>query len=138
MIIAVLDTNVLASGFVRPGPTPGQLLGAWRRGAYTLAVSEHIIAELTRTLGKTYFRRYIAEQQAAAIITLVRTEALVAPIPDEIHGVATHSEDDVILATAISAGAEHLVTGDTKLLQLGSFRGVAIVSARAFLDLLTE
>ncbi|TAK37024.1 MAG: PIN domain-containing protein [Chloroflexota bacterium] len=50
MIAAVLDTNVLASGFVRRNPTSPvvQLLDAWHARLYTLVISEHIIAELAR------------------------------------------------------------------------------------------
>ena len=54
----------------------------------------------------------------------------------EVHGVATHPEDDLILATAVSAKADYLVTGDKKLRELGSYQGVSIVSPREFLDIL--
>ncbi len=57
-------------------------------------------------------------------------------ITAEVHGVATHAEDDLILATAISARVEYLVTGDKKLQELRSYQGVAIVSPREFLDIL--
>jgi len=49
---------------------------------------------------------------------------------------ATHPEDDLILATAASARADYLVTGDRQLLALGTFEEIAIVTPRAFLDLL--
>lgn len=45
---------------------------------------------------------------------------------------------DRILATALSGRADYLVTGDRQLQQLGTYRTVAIVSPRAFLDLLNE
>jgi predicted nucleic acid-binding protein len=48
--------------------------------------------------------------------------------------VATHPEDDLVLATAISAKAEYLVSGDTKLQRLGTYEGVKIVSPREFLE----
>ena len=53
MIIAVLDTNVLASGFIgedKPDSTPGELVRRWRANTFTLVVSEHILAELADTL----------------------------------------------------------------------------------------
>jgi predicted nucleic acid-binding protein len=53
-----------------------------------------------------------------------------------VTGVASHPEDDPILATAVSASADYLVTGDRQLQRLGSYRGVSIVSPREFLDLL--
>jgi predicted nucleic acid-binding protein len=55
-----------------------------------------------------------------------------------VHNIATHPEDDVILATAVSAKADYLVTGDTKLQHIGMYRGVVILSPRRFLETLTE
>jgi uncharacterized protein len=52
--------------------------------------------------------------------------------------VATHPEDDLVLAAAVSAEAGYLVTGDRQLQQLGRFRGVDIVSPRAFLAILED
>jgi predicted nucleic acid-binding protein len=51
----------------------------------------------------------------------------------EVSGVATHPEDDLILATAVAANATYLVTGDRKLRAVGNFRGVTILSPREFL-----
>jgi predicted nucleic acid-binding protein len=50
--------------------------------------------------------------------------------------VATHPEDDLVLATAVSAHADYLVTGDRKLQRLGSYQGVRILSPREFLAVL--
>jgi predicted nucleic acid-binding protein len=55
-------------------------------------------------------------------------------IRHEVHGVATHSEDDLILATAVSAEADYLVMGDRKLQDLVTYEGVTIASPRQFLD----
>ena len=51
---------------------------------------------------------------------------------------ATHPQDDLVLAAAVSAGADYLVTGDRKLLSLGRYLGVTIVSPRTFLTLLEQ
>jgi predicted nucleic acid-binding protein len=45
--------------------------------------------------------------------------------------------DDLILATALSAQADYLVTGDSQLQGLGAYRGVAIISPREFLSRLS-
>lgn len=137
MIAAVLDTNVLASGFVRHNleSPPVQLVDAWRARLFTLVVSDHILDELTRTLQEPYFSLRLTSAQRAADIALIRAEAAITSITSQVHGVATHPEDDLVLATAISAHA-YLVTGDRKLQDLGTYRGVTILSPRAFLDLL--
>jgi predicted nucleic acid-binding protein len=55
-----------------------------------------------------------------------------------VHEVTTHQEDDLILATAVSAKADYLVTGDSKLQQVGTYQGVAILSPRRFLEILMQ
>jgi predicted nucleic acid-binding protein len=66
-------------------------------------------------------------------MSLLRSETTVTPITTPVHGIATHPEDDVILATAVSAKADYLVTGDSKLQQVGTYQEVAILSPRRFL-----
>jgi predicted nucleic acid-binding protein len=58
VIVAVLDTNVLASsvaGIAREESTPGEILRRWRAKVFTLVVSEPILTELARTLNNPYF-----------------------------------------------------------------------------------
>ena len=139
MSSAVLDTNAIASGlagFARPSSTPGSLLRAWRTGAFTLVTSEVILAELARTLAKPYFARYLTAEQATRAIDLLRLEATLTPITMQVSGVATHPEDDLILATAASGRADYLVTGDRQLRRLGSFQGTIILSPGNFQNLL--
>ena len=57
-------------------------------------------------------------------------------ITTSVSGVATHPEDDLVLATAISGKADYLVTGDRQLLKLQEFEDVSIVSAAEFLLIL--
>lgn len=141
MIAAVLDSNVLASGLVgfrNPASTPGGLLRAWRQGAFQLVASEPILAEVGRTLQDPSFRRRLSPRQISAAQKLLRGRAILTPLTAEVRGVATHPADDLILATAVSARADYLVTGDAQLQKLGSYEGVAIVSPRRFLEQLAR
>ncbi len=141
MITAVLDTNVLVSGFagfLQSTSTPGQLLHRWRNGQFELIVSAHILTELATTFANPYFQQRLTLQQRAAALALVRSEARITPITVAVHGVATHPEDDLMLATAVSGPAEYLITGDKPLQNLGSYQGVTILSPRAFLDILSS
>jgi predicted nucleic acid-binding protein len=44
--------------------------------------------------------------------------------------------DDVILASAIAAGADYLVTRDKNLLSLGAYEGISIIKPETFLHVL--
>lgn len=139
MIAAVLDTNTLAAGIVgsrNPASPPGALVAAWRHGTLDLVTSEHILTELRRTLEKPYFRRRISPDDARAVEALLRRYARVVPITAQVAGVASHPEDDLVLATALSAGVPYLVSGDAGLQRVGRYQGVTILSPRAFLQLL--
>ncbi len=139
MITAVLDTNVLAPalrGFGNPANTLGELLRRWRDDRFQLVVSEPILAELERTLATPYFSRSLSLEEREQAILLLADEASVTPLTVHVSGVATHPEDDRILATAVSGQADYLVTGDTKLQDLGQYRGVRIISPREFLRVL--
>jgi putative PIN family toxin of toxin-antitoxin system len=82
-------------------------------------VSEHIYTELANTFDDAYFRRRLSDVERATFLSALRQEAVTAPITVQVQGIATHPEDDLILATAVSAQAEYLVTGDSKLQELG-------------------
>jgi putative PIN family toxin of toxin-antitoxin system len=139
VISAVLDTNVLASGFIgleRPESVPGELIRRWGDAVFTLVVSEHILIELDRTFADRYFSRRMSAARIEAVIQGLREDAIVHQITARVRGVATQPKDDLVLATAISAGAAYLVTGDHPLQSIGQYEGVAILSPRRFLDVL--
>jgi uncharacterized protein len=60
------------------------------------------------------------------------------PITVSVSGVATHPEDDLVLAAAVSAKVDYLVTGDANLRKVDRFQGVNILSPREFLFLLEQ
>jgi hypothetical protein len=53
-----------------------------------------------------------------------------------VSGVATHPEDDLVLATAASASAGDLGTRDRQLLKLETFRGASNVHPAELVELL--
>ncbi|MGH2614218.1 MAG: putative toxin-antitoxin system toxin component, PIN family [Thermomicrobiales bacterium] len=139
MTKAVLDTNVLASGvlgFAAAEQAPSRLLHLWQEQRFELIVSEPILAELINTMEKPYFRQRLTVDQIRSTQRLLQDRATLVSLTASVSGVATHSEDDLVLAAAVSARADYLVTGDKQLQLLGAYRGVRILSPRAFLDLL--
>ena len=142
MIRALIDTNVLASGIVgyRKGQgAPFEVIRRWRANSYELLTSLHVLDELSSTLANPWFSQYLSETERLAVLKLVRTAGtVVEPSPDLVQGVATHWEDDLVLAAAITGNAHYLVTGDRKLRALRSLAGIRIVSVHEFLEVLEE
>lgn len=142
MMRAVLDTNILASGFVRlfepgrPLSIPAALIMAWSGGLFTLILSEAILGELDRTLRQGYFPSRISPDDVTALIDMLRADALPVEPPQDIRRFAPHATDDLILGTAVAGRADYLVTGDYRLRRMGAFRGIQLVSPQTFLDVL--
>jgi putative PIN family toxin of toxin-antitoxin system len=111
---AVLDANtVVSENLVKEG-IPSQILDAARAGVFVLITSTVIIDEVLRALRRSRVQRKyrVTETDTFDLRALLERTATVTPITAEVHGVATHPEDDLILATVASAGADYLVTGD--------------------------
>lgn len=136
MIRVVLDANVLAPAFVNPEAAAGRLVGLWRAGVIELVVSAPILAELRRTYEDSYYARRITPDLVEAAVALLQAEALVVPLTVSVTGIATHPEDDLVLATAASAAADFLGTRDRQLLKLETFHGVRIVHPADLVSLL--
>src|SRR3712207_1304481 len=139
MVGATLDVNVLVSAAISPRGIPYQLLEAWQAERFEVITSQHIIDQLTLKLRSDRIgRRYGLTAAAIRAFTApLRTHArLVSLPPAEILSVTGDPEDDAVLATARLGRAAYLVTGDGGLLDRSPYAGIAIVTPRAFLELL--
>jgi putative PIN family toxin of toxin-antitoxin system len=138
VITAVLDANVLASGAVAPpGGTLATVIDAFLTERFTGVMSEPIDSELERTLANAYFARRLTPELRARYLAEVRRTAVLIPITVVVNGIATHPEDDLVLATAVSAGCHYLVTGDIPFrARVPHFRDVTILRAREFVEVL--
>lgn len=71
-------------------------------------------------------------------MSLLRRKAELATVSVAVTGVATHAEDDRVLAAGVSVRVQYLVTGDASLLAVGRYRGVTITTARFFRSLFDQ
>jgi putative PIN family toxin of toxin-antitoxin system len=131
-----LDANVLAPALLNLRSASGQIVRACFVGVCDLVISEHLLTELANTLGSRYFRERLSDPEIAQFLANLRKVALVVPIRMEVHGVATHPEDDKVLATALNGRSDYLCTHDRQLLKLGSFHDIAIITPPRLLHVL--
>jgi len=138
-LMAVLDTNVVVAGLLWVGPPHSLLLRATERQDIVLATSPVLMSELTDTLALGRFRKRIADA-ATSVEELVAAyrDATVIVTPREVPRVIPDDVDfDHVIAAAVAARAEYIVTGDrTHLLPVGTHGEIAIISPRQCLDLL--
>jgi putative PIN family toxin of toxin-antitoxin system len=132
---------VLISGLVglsKRDSVPGEIFRQTLTNAFLTVTSEPILREVERTISKDYFRRALIDVDCQSILAALRRRSLVVPITAAVSGVASHPEDDLVLATAVSSDADFLVTGDKQLLALDVYQEVHIVSPRRFIEILIE
>ena len=132
----VLDTNVVVAGLLWNGP-PRRLLEAAIAGDVELFSSPVLLDELAHALGYPKFAARIeavGTSIAALVAQYTALVSLVAPVSVK-RVVINDADDDHVIAAAVAARAELIVTGDRKhLLPIGSHQGIAIVTAREVLD----
>jgi uncharacterized protein len=136
---AVSDSSVLISAFLTPKGVPDRVLDAAERGDFALCLSAEILAETAAALlGNPKLQaRYGFDQAAVEAFCdgLAASAEMVADLP-ALQTVPADPQDDMVVATAVAAKAEYLVTGDRKhLLSLGAYKGIQIVTPRQFLEL---
>ena len=123
-----LDTNVIVSGFGTRGLSSDvvRLLMA----EHELLTSEVVLEETQRVLTEKFG---VPEAKAAEIDRLLRQHH-VEPISDLEPPVEVRDADDaVVLASAISAEAEILVTRDSDLLDIaGEVEALRVMNPRTF------
>lgn len=126
----VFDTNVLVAALVFPG---GRGEAALRRIADErdqLVLSKPILDELLGVLARKFSRD--PEQLAHVAVFLSELATMVKP--RRRLRVLEDAPDNRILECAITGQAAAIVTGDRKMLALGSYKDVRILSLSAYLD----
>ena len=131
--LAVLDSNTLISAAILPGSTPDRALARVRRLGRPV-FSRDTLLELDLVLRRPKFDRYLSSVKRLAYLEILSLDALVIEVPDAVSA-CRDPKDDKFLSLALAARASHLITGDADLLALHPFRGVSILTARAFLAL---
>jgi uncharacterized protein len=130
----VADTNTLVSGFGWGGP-PGQVVDTVLSGQVTLVISPALLGELARVLA--YPKLTAVFDDPAALVAAVAHAADTVD-PAEHVTVLADEPDNRVLEAAAAGRADLIVTGDKAMQELGSFRGIPIVSAAQFVTRLQQ
>jgi uncharacterized protein len=134
----VADTNTVVSAFLWAGP-PAAVLEAARQQRITLLTSAALLDELADVLGREKFASRI--RQVGSTVAAMRSNyralvTLVEPLP--VAPTSRDPDDDAVLACALAATADLIVTRDNDLLTLGTFRHIRIMSSADALAALTQ
>lgn len=133
----VIDTNVLVAALLWRG-APHALLEHVRTGMVAMVSSPALLAELADVLGRAKFDSILDQTHTSRERSLsqLRQLAEVVEPPPLSQPVCRDPDDDHVLALAIAAKAELIVSGDKDLLSLGHFDSVPILAPAQALDLI--
>lgn len=138
----LIDTNVFVSYLLNPNQ-PGTIraiVRAFLEDRFTLLVPEDLLEEFALTvLNKPRLFNRIRSNDVEAFVRILKTHGEeIAKIEDPIPAVTRDRKDDFLLACAVVADADYLVTGDNDLLVLqGKISGLDILTPAQFAEVLS-
>lgn len=133
--IVVPDTNILVSAFGWNGPER-RVYSIARQGNIRLVLSPPLMQELERVL--CYPKFALSNTEIHAIMRDVGTISSTVDPPRSLDVIRDDPADNRVLECAIAAEADWIISGDRHLLELGSYEGILIVTARQLLERLAR
>lgn len=128
----VCDTNVLIAGLVAEGLCRD--IVKRRLPVLELFTSQALLDELAEKLQDKF-----GVNPDELPLLLAHRDRVTAMRPDALpNPICRDPDDDVVLATAVAAQADVILTGDEDLLVLKEHQGIRILSPRQFVALLDQ
>ena len=141
MTKAVFDSGVLVSAFLSKKGVSAELLHLAHQEFFQIFLCEEIFEEIRRVL-LTYphirDRYFYSNRQVAMFCQGLRDATdLVNRLPT-IKAVINDLNDDMIVACAVKARADFIVSRDEDLLELKKYKGIKVVSPEEFMEILRK
>lgn len=126
---AVIDTNMLLAGLLWRGP-PNALLEQVRSGELAFISSPELLSELAEVLTRPKSDEIVSRSNSSReqMLLQVRMLAEVIDPPPLAKPMYRDPDDDAVLALALAAQVNLIVSGDEDLLSLISFEGIPILN----------
>jgi putative PIN family toxin of toxin-antitoxin system len=134
VIRAVIDTNVVVSGFLSPAGNEALILLAIHQGLVRPCFSEEIMDEYAGVLARPKFT--FAADEIAALLGMFRSQGELI-VPKVSTTASVDPGDTKFLQCAETAQADYLVTGNKRHFPEASYGVTRVVSAGELLDWIT-
>lgn len=131
----VVDTNTVLSGLLWQGP-PRRLLDLARARQITLCTSQTLLAELAEVIARDKFAHRVRAAGLSAAELVQDYERLAETVTPQLlpAPVSRDPDDDHVLACALAAQVQLIVSGDADLLDLKAYQNIPICTASAALS----
>lgn len=135
----VLDSTVIVSAFLAKTGVSAELLHKAKDGGFDMCLAEEILEEVQRALlqyQKIRKRYHYTDQAVIQFVQNIRIVAhLITGLPS-IEVVNSDPNDNMVVACALKAGANYIVTRDNDLLSLKIYEDIKIVTPENFIGIL--
>lgn len=124
-----IDTNVLIAAVTRPRGRSARVVDAWLSGEVEAVASEATVREAELVLGGGWLGRMTSRERVASLLEALRTRTVWVESPAPVRDLRLKDEGDVrLVETAVSGGAQYIVTTDREFLSHRGYDGVEFVT----------
>ena len=131
----VLDSNVIISAFPFGGP-PTRVIDHVLSGSVQCFISLPILDEVRDVLQRPKFG--LSSEQALTLVEELHDLCRVITPTATVRAVRADPGDNKVLACALAAEADTIVSGDSHLLDLGPWRGIRILAPAEFINAIED
>lgn len=138
MLKAVVDTNQFISSLISKKGPSAKLIDAWRDYKFLLIISQDILTEMKRVFyyPRIITARHLNKQDIETFIAFIEKRATIVSHTPSVEAIKDDPDDNKILACALEAQADYIVSGDEHLLSLHQYQNIKVVTVREFLEIL--
>lgn len=127
-----LDTNVLVSGLLNPFGPPGEIVRLAANGEIELSYDSRLLAEYEEVLKRPKFE--FPHSLVEALIDFIKSRGFSVTahsLPEDLPD----PDDSMFIEVALAAGAEYLVTGNTRHFSAPHRHGIKVLTPDQFLKI---
>ncbi len=134
----VLDANLFASALIKPDSNPGKILDLVQQNQVELILSPSVIKEIKRILLYPKIRKYHRKtaEEINAYFDDILMFAWIVEANEAVEVIKDDPTDNKYLACASEGEADYIVSGDHHLLNIENYKGIEIIKAKTFLNLI--
>lgn len=135
---AVIDTNVLISGIISKKSYPAKIINYWILNKFDPVVSPEIVKEYAEVLTRDKFSALgTVSMRLDFLNKFLSLDWVLLVYPKEKFNIIEEdSKDNIFLECAFEGRCDFIVSGDLHLLKLKEYKGIKIITAEEFVNLL--
>ena len=134
----VFDTSSIVGASLRPDSIPDRALTRALTNCVLCTSNDHLV-ELEEVFRRRRFDSYVDVESRLLLLKTIRAHAVLCEVPksfqSEVRGSCRDANDEFLLALALAAEADVIVSSDRDLLEMHPWRGIPIVTPAQFLEM---